>query len=144
MAGSRLSVALVLIAAAAVTQAQSHAPAQSVPADYAIACAIHGSGDLDAVIPCAKFGEAQRCRRESDFPSAPTPQPAVLTVVNRSDEELKFYWLSASGARVLYASLPPGGHISQQSHIGAHWLLSTSDERCIGIFNATTMTIGIY
>ncbi|MGA2397829.1 MAG: hypothetical protein ABSG30_07190 [Steroidobacteraceae bacterium] len=68
----------------------------------------------------------------------------MLTVVNRSDEHVKFYWLDPSGSRALYASLPPSGHVTQQSHIGAHWLVSTQDDRCIAIFNAATMTIGIY
>jgi membrane protein YdbS with pleckstrin-like domain len=120
------------------------AQAEQVPADYAVACAIHGSGSIDGVIPCAKFGEAKRCQRETEFASKPTPQPAMLTVVNRSNEDVKFYWLDPSGARSLYASLPPSGHVTQQSHIGAHWLVSTKDDRCIAIFNAATMTIGIY
>jgi membrane protein YdbS with pleckstrin-like domain len=123
---------------------RSDVPAQAVPADYAIACAIHGSGDINAVIPCAKFSEAQRCQHEADFPSNPTTAPAVLTVVNRSSEPIRFYWLDRSGMRALYASLPPGGHVSQQSHPGAHWLLSTRDDQCIAIFSAATMTIGIF
>jgi len=65
-------------------------------------------------------------------------------VVNRSDEQLKFYWLDRSGGRSLYAALPPGGQVKQQSHVGAHWLVSTDDGRCIGIFNATTTTIGVF
>jgi hypothetical protein len=137
-----LGVALVLIG---VQQpAHSDVPAQAVPADYAIACAMHGSGDINAVIPCDKFGEAQRCQHEADFPSNPTPPPAVLTVVNRSSEPIRFYWLDRSGTRTLYASLPPGGHVSQQSHIGAHWLLATREDQCIAIFDAATMTIGIF
>jgi membrane protein YdbS with pleckstrin-like domain len=120
------------------------ASAVQVPADYAVACAIHDSGSLDGVIPCAKFGEAKRCLREADFASKPTPPPAMLTVVNRSGEDVKFYWLNPSGARMLYASLPPSGHVTQQSHVGARWLVSTRDDRCIAIFDAATMTIGIY
>jgi membrane protein YdbS with pleckstrin-like domain len=127
-----------------VRVAQSAAPVQAVPDDYAIACAIHGSGDINGVIPCAKFGEAQRCPRETDFPSKPTSEPAVLTVFNRSNEDLKFYWLNPSGTRTLYASLPPGGHVNQQSHIGAHWLVSSKNDRCIAIFDAATTTIGIF
>jgi VHL beta domain len=93
---------------------------------------------------CADSSEAQRCARETDFPSQPTAEPAELTVVNRSDEAVKFYWLDRSGSRALYAALPPGGHVQQQSHIGAHWLVSTQDGKCLGIFNAATMTIGIF
>jgi membrane protein YdbS with pleckstrin-like domain len=121
-------------------------PAQAVqvPPDYAVACAIHDSGSIDGVIPCAKFGEAKRCLRETDFASKPTPPPAMLTVVNRSNEDVRFYWLDPTGARALYASLPPSGHVTQQSHVGAHWLVSTRDDRCVAIFDAATMTIGIY
>jgi hypothetical protein len=123
---------------------QAPAQALEVPPDYAIACAIHDSGSIDGVIPCAKFGEAKRCLRESDFASKPAPPPAMLTVVNRSNEDVKFYWLNPTGARAFYASLPPSGHVTQQSHVGAHWLVSTRDDRCIAIFDAATMTIGIY
>jgi hypothetical protein len=121
-------------------------PAQAVqvPPDYAVACAIHDSGSIDGVIPCAKFGEAKRCVRETEFASKPMPPPAMLTVVNRSNEAVRFYWLDRTGARALYASLPPGGHVTQQSHVGAHWLVATEDDRCLAIFDAATMTIGIY
>lgn len=120
------------------------AQAMQVPPDYAVACAIHDSGSIDGVIPCATFGEAKRCLRETDFASRPMPPPAMLTVVNRSNEDVRFYWLDPTGARALYASLPPSGHVTQQSHVGAHWLVSTRDDRCIAIFDAATMTIGIY
>jgi hypothetical protein len=120
------------------------AQAAQVPPDYAVACAIHGSGSVDGVIPCAKFGEATRCQRETEFASKPTPEPAMLTVVNRSSEDVKFYWLDRSGSRALYASLSPSGHVTQRSHLGARWLVSTKDDRCIAIFDAATMTIGIY
>ncbi|HEX4152580.1 MAG TPA: hypothetical protein VHY75_10290 [Steroidobacteraceae bacterium] len=32
----------------------------------------------------------------------------------------------------------------QPSHIGAHWLIATADERRVGIFNADTARIGIF
>jgi hypothetical protein len=82
--------------------------------------------------------------RETEFASKPMPPPAMLTVVNRSNEAVRFYWLDRTGARALYASLPPGGHVTQQSHVGAHWLVATEDDRCLAIFDAATMTIGIY
>jgi membrane protein YdbS with pleckstrin-like domain len=121
----------------------SVATAQSVPSPYGLACAIRGAGS-NGTPPCAELSEAQRCGHESDFRSEPTAEPAELTVVNRSDQQLKFYWLDRSGGRSLYAALPPGGQVKQQSHVGAHWLVSTDDGRCIGIFNATTTTIGVF
>jgi hypothetical protein len=93
---------------------------------------------------CADLKEGGRCEHEADFRSHPTQEPAVLSVVNRSSEIVRFYWLDLSGARALYASLPPGGHVDQQSHIGAYWLASTADGHCVGIISAATKTVGIF
>jgi membrane protein YdbS with pleckstrin-like domain len=112
------------------------------PAQYGLSCTIRKS--LDGMKQCGELKQAGRCEHEADFRSRPTDEPAVLTVVNRSDETVKFYWLDRSGSRALYATLSPGGHVNQPSHIGAHWLVSTQDEHCIGIFSAETMAVGIF
>jgi membrane protein YdbS with pleckstrin-like domain len=117
---------------------------KQVATAYSVACAIHGSNSASGLKPCAELGEARRCEHEADFSSQPTPEPALLTVMNRSDQNVMFYWLDRSGFRSLYASLPPGGHVQQPSHIGANWLVSTQDGECIGIFNAATMTVGVF
>jgi hypothetical protein len=111
---------------------------------YTTSCAIHQPGGIDGVSLCADLKEGGRCAHEADFQSHPTQEPAVLTVVNRSSEMVQFYWLDRSGARSLYASLPPGGHVDQQSHIGAYWLASTVDGHCVGIISAATKTVGIF
>jgi membrane protein YdbS with pleckstrin-like domain len=113
-------------------------------AQFALTCALHPEGRVGPMATCAELGEARRCQQESAYPSQPTPAPAVFTVANRSHEAVKFFWLDRSGARSLYASLPPGGHVDQPTHLGAHWLVSTENGRCVGIFNAATMAIGIY
>jgi membrane protein YdbS with pleckstrin-like domain len=115
----------------------------SAASQYGIACALHGSGAAQGVMPCGTLDEAQRCSHQTDYPSQPQPQPTQLTVVNRSGENVNFYWLNPQGVPALYARLPPGGHVSQASHIGAHWLMTRQDGRCIGIFDAATTTIGI-
>jgi membrane protein YdbS with pleckstrin-like domain len=122
--------------------AQPAANAHAAASEYGLSCAIRKS--LDGVKLCGDLKQAGRCEHESDFASRPMPEPAVLTVVNRSDETVKFYWLDSHGARALYATLAPGGHVNQPSHIGAHWLVSTQDDRCIGIFSADTMAVGIF
>lgn len=111
---------------------------------YAVACAMHPRATAGGVRPCAALATAQRCSHEADFPSRPTQEAVVLTVVNRSDENVDFYWLSGSGARVLYASIAPGDHVDQQSHTGAHWLLATTSGQCLGVFDAATMKLGIF
>jgi membrane protein YdbS with pleckstrin-like domain len=125
-----------------VQPAQPEAGAEA--ASYTTSCAIHPPGGLGGVGLCADLKEGGRCEHEADFRSHPTQEPAVLSVVNRSSEIVRFYWLDLSGARALYASLPPGGHVDQQSHIGAYWLASTADGHCVGIISAATKTVGIF
>jgi len=122
--------------------AVANASASGQAAQYGLSCAIRRS--LQGVKPCGDLKQAGRCEHEADFRSRPTDEPAVLTVVNRSDETVKFYWLDRTGARSLYATLSPGGHVDQPSHVGAHWLVSTQDDQCIGIFSAETMAVGIF
>jgi hypothetical protein len=121
-------------------QSEAGAEAKS----YTTSCAIHPPEGLGGVGLCADLKEGGRCGHEADFRSHPTQEPAVLSVVNRSSEIVRFYWLDLSGARALYASLPPGGHVDQQSHIGAYWLASTADGHCVGIISAATKTVGIF
>lgn len=117
---------------------------QPTNSQFALTCALHPQDRVGPMAACVELGEARRCRQETAYPSQPTPAPAVFTVANRSHEAVKFFWLDRSGARSLYASLPPGGHVDQPTHLGAHWLVSTEDGHCVGIFNAATMAIGIY
>jgi hypothetical protein len=67
---------------------------------------------------CSELGEGRRCQQESGYPSQPTQEAAVFTIANRSHEPVKFFWLDRSGVRALYATLPPGGHVDQQTHVG--------------------------
>lgn len=120
------------------------APVQVPASDYGIACAVHPQQATGAVRSCAELATAQRCSHEGDFASRPTAEPAVLTVINKSDESVRFYWLNASGNRALYATLPPGGRVDQPSHAGAHWLVSAADGRCLGVFDAATTKVGIF
>ena len=119
-------------------------PAQPAASDYGIACAIHPQQATGAVRSCAALAAGQRCAHEVDFPSKPSAEPAVLTLVNRSDESLKFYWLNYQGTRSLYATLAPGGHVDQQSRTGAHWLVASADGQCLGVLDAATMKVGIF
>jgi membrane protein YdbS with pleckstrin-like domain len=123
---------------------QTSQATQASNAQFALTCALHPEGRVGPMATCAELGEARRCQQETAYPSQPTQAPAVFTLANRSHEAVKFFWLDRSGARSLYASLPPGGHVDQPTHLGAHWLVSTEDGRCVGIFNAATMAVGIY
>jgi len=93
---------------------------------------------------CADLAIAERCDHETDFASRPTAAPATVTVVNKSDQSVKFYWLNQAGNRALYATLPPGARVDQPSHSGAHWLLANADGQCLGVIDAATMKVGIF
>jgi membrane protein YdbS with pleckstrin-like domain len=130
--------------APAVQARTERVPARAAPdPQFALVCAIRPQAS-SGMTACAELGEARRCTQERTYPSQPTQQSALFTVANRSDETVKFFWLDGSGARALYASVPPGGRVDQQTRVGAHWLVATEDGRCVGIFNAATMAIGIY
>jgi membrane protein YdbS with pleckstrin-like domain len=116
----------------------------AAPDDYSIACAADSTGSSRGVAACDGLKWGERCGREAQFRSNPTPEGTRLVVANRSNQSLKFYWLDAQGRRNQYAVLAPGRKIGQQSHIGAYWLVTTDDERCVGIFNADTARIGIF
>jgi membrane protein YdbS with pleckstrin-like domain len=113
-------------------------------AGYGIACAIAPLQTAGALRSCASLPIAERCDHEMDFPSRPTAEPATVTVVNKSSESVKFYWLNQSGNRALYATLPPGGRVDQPSHAGAHWVFASADGQCLGVLDAATMKVGIF
>ncbi len=141
--------AVMVSVAPASAPASSRPPAVQQPVassmdNYAVACSIHDSIAVDGVLPCSKFGEAKRCDREADYSSHQIARPVTLTLDNRSGEEVRLYWLLPTGDRKFYASMPPGGHIVQRSYEGAYWVVATHDERCIAIFGAATMAIGIF
>jgi membrane protein YdbS with pleckstrin-like domain len=130
--------------AAAQPAADPPAAVQQPVSGYGIACAIQPQQAGGAVRSCADLPTAQRCHHEADYPSKPTAEPATVTVLNKSDQNVRFYWLNPSGTRALYATLPPGGRIDQPSHTGAHWLFATSDGQCLGVLDAATMKVGIF
>jgi membrane protein YdbS with pleckstrin-like domain len=116
----------------------------ALPGDYTIACAANSTGPTSAVAACNGLKWGQRCEHEADFRSNPTAESTRVVIANRSNQSIKLYWLDPLGQRNQYAVLPPGRKIGQPSRIGAHWLVTTADERCVGIFNADTARIGIF
>jgi membrane protein YdbS with pleckstrin-like domain len=138
--------AAAMAAPTAKTPAALRAAAIPTVADntFTIACSIHEAGATVIVPACAELAEGRRCSHEENYPSLPTAQAAQMTIVNRSQEDLRLYWMNPTGGRALYAALTPGARVRQPSHIGAHWMVSARDASCIGIFDAGTITVGIF
>jgi len=66
-------------------------------------------------------------QKEHALRSAPTPTRARLLVRNRSNAELKLYWLDFEGARKLYASIPPFATSFQDTFAHHVWLVTAAD-----------------
>jgi hypothetical protein len=140
---SRPATAIV-IAAAAVTaplthlQAQQPAAVADGPAGYDIACSIQAASGLQ---DCGAPSQGHTCDVESNYASQPSRESTGITFVNRSDKPVKIYWLNFRGDRILYKSLPAGGQLAQQTFVGHNWLVTTSTEQCIGIFETVPRSI---
>jgi alpha-glucosidase len=76
-------------------------------------------------------------QKEHALRSAPTPTRARLLVRNRSNAELKLYWLDFDGARKLYASIPPLGTSFQDTFAHHVWLVTAAD----GTARALTLAV---
>jgi hypothetical protein len=140
---SALMYCIACVASAAAT-AQEPAQVQDGPAGYTIACAIHKAPGVPDVRHCADLGSAQRCEHEAELASQPSKEATGMTIVNRSDQSIKIYWLNFSGFRVLYHTVAPGGRITQQTFIGHNWLVLSQDGYCVGIFNASPIAIAFF
>jgi hypothetical protein len=120
---------LILVAAAAL--ALPDMPLHAQPAGYDIACSIQAASGSRA---CDEAPPERSCDTTADYASQPSREATDITFVNRGEQPVKLYWLNFKGDRVLYRDLPPGGRQVQQTYIGHNWLVTTSTEQCIGIF----------
>ena len=148
MAGPLAGVLLAaLLTHAAHTRAEAPAATSSHldgPAGYSIACAIVKDAGVPGVRSCADLESASRCAREGDFASNPSAQRSGLTIVNRSPQAIKVYWLDRSGVRALYHTIRPGASVGQETRIGAFWVITSGDGQCIGIFSAAPVSIAFF
>jgi hypothetical protein len=119
----------ILAAAAALALPDMRLQAQ--PAGYDIACSIQASSGFQ---PCDEPPPERSCDAAADYASQPSREATDIAFVNRGDKPVKLYWLNFKGGRVFYQSLPPGGRQVQPTYIGHNWLVTTSTEQCIGIF----------
>jgi hypothetical protein len=140
---SRTAAAFVVAAAALIVpvrhlQAQQPAARMDGAAGYNIACSIQAaSGFRD----CGEPPPGHTCDAEADYASQPSRESTGITFVNRSGSLVKVYWLNFRGERILYKSLPPGGQLVQQTFVGHNWLVTSSTEQCIGIFETAPQSI---
>lgn len=136
---SIVAAAFVIVAALGATRLQAQQPARLDGAGrYDIACSIQSAtGSRN----CGEPPPGHNCDVDANYASQPSRDPTGITFLNRSDNPVKVYWLNFRGERILYKSLPPGGQLDQQTFIGHNWLVTTSTEQCIGIFETVPQSI---
>ena len=62
-------------------------------------------------------------------PRFPTELAATINFVNSSKAEASIYWLSYTGVRELYDTLPVGQRTAQSSYVGNRWVVLESGAR---------------
>ncbi len=62
-------------------------------------------------------------------PRFPTELAATINFVNSSKAEASIYWLSYTGVRELYETLPVGQRTAQSSYVGNRWVVLESGAR---------------
>jgi hypothetical protein len=128
---------VIIVAAAAIAapltriHAQQLAAPVNAPAGYNIGCTVQAASGLR---DCVEPPPANSCDMDANFASQPSTESTGITFVNRSDKPVKVYWLNFQGKRILYSSLPAGSRLVQQTFVGHNWLITTSTEQCIGLF----------
>jgi hypothetical protein len=76
---------------------------------------------------------------ETTFPAENGP-PTVVRFRNRTDDQVKLYWLPGDGTRTFYEVVAPGSTQEQHTFAGHHWLVTDPDDKAISVFVAARRT----
>ncbi len=79
------------------------------------------------------------CADEADFKSLKGDDPAVLTVINNSDETVRTWWLSYDGERVFYSDLAPHTSYMQETWLTHPWVISSAAGDCYRFLVMTSL-----
>jgi hypothetical protein len=141
---TRLCVVAAIILFSTFAAAEQPASVRDGPAGYTMACAIHETGGVLDLRRCVELGAAQRCEHEAQMASLSSHETTSMTILNRSDEPIKVYWLTFTGLRRLYHAIAPGDRVVQSTFLGHNWLVTNQRGECIGIYNAAPISIAFF
>jgi hypothetical protein len=74
------------------------------------------------------------CRDERSLRSVQGNVHTSMKFVNRTNQEVRSYWLDYSGRRVFYKAIPPNGHYTQPTFQTHPWVITDQRDNCINIF----------
>lgn len=74
------------------------------------------------------------CRDERSLRSVQGNVHTSMKFVNRTNQEVRSYWLDYSGRRVFYKAIPPNGNYTQPTFQTHPWVITDQRDNCISIF----------
>lgn len=74
------------------------------------------------------------CRDERGLRSVQGNVHTTMKFINRSNREIRTYWLDYNGRRVFYKAIPPNGNYTQPTYQTHPWVITDQRDNCIDIF----------
>lgn len=83
------------------------------------------------------FSEGTLQSADSPYPSRQTGEETSITFVNRTQGELRIFWMDTDGNRQPYGTLAAGARRDQHTFAGHVWLVTDAAGAVMGVFEAT-------
>ena len=74
------------------------------------------------------------CRDERNLRSVQGSVHTTMKFVNRTNQEVRSYWLDYNGRRVFYKAIPPNGNYTQPTFQTHPWVLTDQRDNCLDIY----------
>ena len=74
------------------------------------------------------------CRDERGLRSVKGNVHTSMKFVNRTNQEVRSYWLDYNGRRVFYKAIPPNGNCTQPTSQTHPWVITDQRDKCLDIY----------
>lgn len=74
------------------------------------------------------------CRDERNLRSVQGNTHTTMKFVNRTNQEVRSYWLDYNGRRVFYKAIPPNGNYTQPTFQTHPWVITDARDNCLDIY----------
>jgi VHL beta domain len=74
------------------------------------------------------------CRDERGLRSVKGNVHTNMKFVNRTNQEVRSYWLDYNGRRVFYKAIPPNGNYTQPTFQTHPWVITDQRDKCLDIY----------
>lgn len=74
------------------------------------------------------------CRDERGLRSVKGNVHTSMKFVNRTNQEVRSYWLDYNGRRVFYKAIPPNGNYTQPTFQTHPWVITDQRDKCLDVY----------